>query len=80
MNARLFGVLEAVDAAERERLAGVRTPGVDIRHGDFRRALDDLEGTVDAIITDPPYGGRWLERDAADFAACAARLLRPGGT
>lgn len=79
MNGRLPGLLEAIDAAERERLAGVTTPGVDIRHGDFRRVLDDLVGKVDAVITDPPYERRWLKRDAADFAAWAARALKPGG-
>lgn len=53
---------------------------IDCRLGDFRVALDDLEGEVDAIITDPPYERAWIERDASDFAATAARLLRPAGT
>jgi site-specific DNA-methyltransferase (adenine-specific) len=48
--------------------------------GDFRRALAGLSGTVDAIITDPPYDRSWLRRDGADFAAAARRMLRPTGT
>src|SRR5690606_19840732 len=35
---------------------------VDIRHGDFRQVLNDIEpGTVDAIITDPPYPGEYVD-------------------
>jgi 16S rRNA G966 N2-methylase RsmD len=52
---------------------------VEVRHGDFRDALADLAGTVDAIITDPPYERAWIERDAADFAAAASRMLKPSG-
>lgn len=50
----------------------------EIRHGDFRDLLDDLDpGSVDGIVTDPPYGDESLELwdDLARFAAVA---LRPG--
>lgn len=52
---------------------------VDIRHGDFREVLASIEpGTVDAIITDPPYPREyWPLYD--DLGALAAKLLRPNG-
>ena len=68
--------------ARAERLAS-RQPvfgDVELRHGDFRAALKDLEGVVDSIITDPPYEREWILRDAADFAAHARRMLKPSGT
>lgn len=37
--------------AERN-LAGT---GVDLRHGDFATAFDDLAGTVDVVVCNPPY-------------------------
>ena len=37
--------------AERN-LAGT---GVDLRHGDFATAFDDLVGTVDVVVCNPPY-------------------------
>lgn len=52
--------------------------GWNLRHGDFRDALDDLAGEVDAIITDPPYGVDWLDQYDA-LGETAARLLRPTG-
>jgi site-specific DNA-methyltransferase (adenine-specific) len=69
--------------------------GVDLRLGDFREVLKDIEpGSVDAIITDPPYPAEFLplygirdgheEDGLADFreeglAEIAARILKPGG-
>lgn len=51
----------------------------DLRVGDFREVLADLpDGTVDAIITDPPYPAEYLPL-FSDLSAHAARLLRPGG-
>lgn len=52
---------------------------VDIRHGDFREVLNDIEpGTVDAIITDPPYPREYWPL-YGDFGAIAAKLLKPNG-
>jgi site-specific DNA-methyltransferase (adenine-specific) len=55
--------------------------GAQVFHGDFRDLGHVLEpGTVDLILSDPPYrtedfrSGLW-----ADFAEHAARWLRPGG-
>src|SRR5690606_11062312 len=48
---------------------------VEIRHGDFRQILSDIEpGTVDAIITDPPYPGEFIGL-FTDLSQLAARLL-----
>jgi hypothetical protein len=46
--------------------------------GRFQDADWIPDESVDAIITDPPYGRRWLPlyEDLADFAA---RVLKPGG-
>lgn len=52
---------------------------VDLRHGDFRQALDDIAPrTVDAIITDPPYlRDYWHLYE--DLAILARDLLNPNG-
>jgi hypothetical protein len=82
-------ILNRLERVERERARATRLEltadahvhdDADVRLGDFRAALADLAGDVDAIVTDPPYTRDWLERDAAAFAAAAARMLRPGGT
>ena len=50
----------------------------EILHGDFRDALVDLpDGSVDAIITDPPYPDEFLPL-WGDLAKMAERVLRPG--
>lgn len=50
----------------------------EIRLGDFRRALDDLEGRVDAIITDPPYESEAYEL-YEHIGRLAHALLKPDG-
>jgi hypothetical protein len=88
----LAGDMEAKRAQRvaRERLADQRRlekshqlvdlrDGIDTRIGDFRKVLADLEpGSVDAIITDPPYA-----RDAwplyGDLGELASKLLTPDG-
>jgi ParB-like chromosome segregation protein Spo0J len=52
--------------------------GVDLRLGDFREVLKDLDGTVDAVITDPPYPAEFLPL-FDDLSAVAERILKPGG-
>lgn len=50
-----------------------------IVHGDLRRALADLPAqSVDWVITDPPYGRKYLELYSA-LAEVAAHVLKPGG-
>lgn len=52
---------------------------LDVRLGDFRTVLADLPaGSVDAVITDPPYGRESLEL-WSDLAEHAAKWLKPGG-
>src|SRR5690606_19296229 len=52
---------------------------VDIRLGDFREVLADVpDGSVDAIITDPPYPGEYVDL-FTDLSHLAARLLKPSG-
>ena len=57
----------------------VRNLTPDVRLGDFRTALSDLTpGSVDAVITDPPYPREFLPL-WSDLAEHAAKWLRPGG-
>jgi site-specific DNA-methyltransferase (adenine-specific) len=50
----------------------------EVRLGDFRDALADVApGSVDAIVTDPPYADEYLPL-WGDLAAFAAEKLRPG--
>jgi len=50
----------------------------EIRRGDFRKALDDLDDqSVDLILTDPPYGDDALPL-WSDLAELSARVLKPG--
>jgi len=52
---------------------------IDLRCGDFRKALSDVQpATIDAIITDPPYGKEWLPL-LADLAQFAHRTLTDDG-
>lgn len=54
--------------------------GVDVRHGDFRKVLADVpDGSVDVILTDPPYPAEFLPLWSA-LGQFAARVLRPGGS
>lgn len=65
-------------AQAKAEAAALPTPTlVDIRHGDFREVLADLEN-VDAIITDPPYPQEFLPL-LADMAAWADKVLSPDG-
>jgi hypothetical protein len=54
-------------------------PGIDIREGDLRDALSDIESeSVDLIFTDPPYEEASVGL-YGDLGALAAKLLKPGG-
>jgi hypothetical protein len=51
----------------------------DLRLGDFREVLADIpDGSVDVVLTDPPYPAEFLPL-WSDLGALAARVLRPGG-
>ena len=69
--------------AKKERTAkaavAVLPPTCDLRHGDFRVVLADIpDGSVDVVLTDPPYPKEFLPL-WDDLGAFAARVLRPGG-
>ena len=54
-------------------------PSVQVYHGDFLKDYHILgEGSVDCIITDPPYVKDWLE-NYEGFARAAEYVLKPGG-
>lgn len=59
-----------------------RHQDIEVRHGDFRSALDDLaDGTVDLMFADPPYDDQWFnEVGVASLGELATRLLKPSGT
>lgn len=72
------------EAAERRQAEAVAQQqqikvgtSVDIRLGDFRDVLADLQG-VDAIITDPPYPGEFLPL-LDDLAAWSDKVLTEDG-
>jgi site-specific DNA-methyltransferase (adenine-specific) len=70
----------------RDRRAKTRDPlpvpvvgAADIRLGDFREVLADVaDGSIDVVLTDPPYPGEFLPL-WSDLGAFAARVLRPDG-
>jgi hypothetical protein len=66
----------AAKATAQQRQLAVGT-SVDVRYGDFRKVLSDLQD-VDAIITDPPYPREFLPMldDLRDFAD---KVLAPDG-
>lgn len=52
---------------------------VEIRHGDLRDCLADIpDGSVDAIITDPPYPKEYWDL-CGDLGELARRVLTPDG-
>ncbi|MDA8310264.1 MAG: DNA methyltransferase [Actinomycetota bacterium] len=52
--------------------------GIEVRTGDFREVLADLpDGSVDAIVCDPPYDDAGVPL-YSDLSAFAARVLKPG--
>lgn len=51
-----------------------------VRQGDAREVLGDIEdGSVDLVLTDPPYGDKSRELYSW-LASFASRVLRPGGS
>jgi SAM-dependent methyltransferase len=75
---RLERVRRERDAAERPTLpTAALPPGVDVRRCDLRE-LDVPEGSVAAIVTDPPYPAEYLDEWDA-LGELAARTLAPDG-
>ena len=53
---------------------------IQIETGDFRQLSDGLaDGSVDLVLTDPPYPREYLPL-WGDLARIAARVLQPGGS
>lgn len=69
--------LRRVERARQDAEAQPEPGTVDIRCGDFRQELADLQ-SVDAIITDPPYPAEFLPL-LGDLAAWADKVLTPDG-
>jgi hypothetical protein len=62
-----------------DAIADADGDGWKMLHGDFRQRLLELEpGSVDLIVTDPPYPAEFLPL-WADLSEIAARILRPQG-
>ena len=75
----LRAIREAIAEERRgEPVEDLTVDDVEIRHGDFREVLRDLCGTVDAIITDPPYEAAWVPM-FDDLGELAANLLTSDG-
>jgi release factor glutamine methyltransferase len=47
--------VELDESAHRWAERNLAGTGVDLRHGDMARAFDDLVGTVDVVVCNPPY-------------------------
>ena len=75
---RLVREKAAADLRAKPAPAATTHGDIEIRHGDLRAVLDDLDGAVDAIITDPPYPAEFLP-DWGALGELAARILAPDG-
>jgi release factor glutamine methyltransferase len=53
-NARVYAV-ELDEDAHRWAARNLDATGVDLRQGDLAEAFDDLAGTVDVVVSNPPY-------------------------
>ena len=52
--------------------------GIEVRTGDFREVLADVpDGSVDAVVCDPPYDADGVPL-YSDLSSFAARVLKPG--
>lgn len=75
--------IEREDEAARRRLDATPnvtyiTDDLTITHANLTDLTHDLNGTIDAIITDPPYPGEYIPV-FDDLGELAARLLKPNG-
>lgn len=71
--------LKVVARAEKAQAGKDLKIDVDFRLGDFEKVLDDIpDGSVDCIITDPPYPIEFIEC-WSKLSRFAARKLKPNG-
>lgn len=83
LDARAVDVLYRADRARRRREGHVPyylTEGdIETRVGDLRDAFSDIDdGSIDAVVTDPPYPREYVELYGA-LGKLGARVLRPNG-
>ena len=71
---------QAAEERRAEPPKTVASPLVTITHGDFREALPAnlSDGSVDLILTDPPYPGEYAHL-FTDLADVASTILKPSG-
>jgi 16S rRNA G966 N2-methylase RsmD len=83
-SAKRIRVTEAIAAVKRdEKIEKAKSiilpPDIQLLHGDFREAGQDIaDNSVSLIFTDPPYHEKHLEL-WSDLGSFAARVLKPGG-
>lgn len=67
------------ELTQRGKEADADPDGITLYHGDFLKDYTKIPaGSVDCIITDPPYVKEWLH-NFESFAKAAACVLKPGG-
>ncbi|MHB1582986.1 MAG: DNA methyltransferase [Acidimicrobiales bacterium] len=61
-----------------ETVGRITGPSFELRVGDLREVWDDIaDGSIDAVVTDPPYDGPGIPL-FEDLGRLAARVLKPG--
>jgi hypothetical protein len=67
------------ELVEKAKVVKALPDTIKVHHGDFLKDYPQIgAGTVDCIITDPPYVNEWLD-NYEGFAKAAAHVLKPGG-
>jgi site-specific DNA-methyltransferase (adenine-specific) len=75
-------ILDVIETKKRGDKAADEGDFEGVVEGDFREVLTDdviAPGSVDLVLTDPPYAEKYLEL-WDDLGAFATRVLRPGGS
>lgn len=68
-----------IEISDRARNISITHELIDLRHGDFIHVLSDIpDGSVDLILTDPPYPHEFIDC-WSKLGAFAKRVLKPGG-
>lgn len=67
------------EQAEKAKQIEIKKTLVDFRFGDFVDVFSDItDGSIDLILTDPPYPYEFIEQWSR-LSSFAARVLKPGG-
>jgi DNA methylase len=70
-------LLRLVRINEESQKRTIDVQGIDLRHGDFKKILADVQN-IDAIITDPPYPAEYLDC-FSDLSLFASEHLKDDG-